>query len=213
MENNRPTTPEVEQSEDIISKARANKKTLLTICGVALACVIAALVYIMIAQSGSKKADEAIAKADAAPNDSIALTLYENAAKEGYKSGNRAKAEMGILLYKDGKYEEALKYLNDCSLDDEIAEAGVETLKGDCYVNLDQLDKAISAYKDAIDDADENPEIVPFILIKLANIYRSQGNFDAEAEAYKDIIDNYPSYVNNTRVDIRKYYERAVASK
>ncbi len=213
MENNRPTTPEVDQSEDIIAKARANKKAIITIFVMAVACVIAALVYIMIAQSGSNKADEAIAKADAAPNDSIALTLYANAAKEGYKSGNRAKAEMGIRLYKDGKYEEALKYLNDCSLDDEIAEAGVETLKGDCYVNLDQLDKAISAYKNAIGEADENPEIVPFILVKMANVYRSQGNYDAEAKAYKEIIDNYPSYVNNTRVDIRKYYERAVASK
>ena len=149
MENNRPTAPEVDQSEDIVAKARANKKTILTIFVVAVLCVIAALAYIMIAQSGSKKADEAIAKADAAQNDSIALNLYANAAKEGYKSGNRAKAEMGILLYKDGKYEEALKYLEDCSLDDEIAEAGVETLKGDCYVNLDQLDKAIGAYKEA----------------------------------------------------------------
>lgn len=176
-------------------------------------CVVAVLVYILVAQAGSRKADELIAKADAAQNDSIALTLYAQAADAGYKSGNRAKAEMGIRLYRDGKYQEALEYLDDCSLDDEIAEAGVETLKGDCYVNLDQLDKAISAYKDAISDADENPEIVPFVLIKMANIYRSQGNYEAEAKAYKEIIDEYPSYVNSTRIDIRKFYERAVASK
>ena len=213
MENNRPTSQEVEQTEDIVTKARANKKSIIAVCVVVAVCVVAALVYVMISQSGSKKADELIAKADAAQNDSIALALYADAAKAGYKSGNRAKAEMGIRLYQDGKYEEALKYLNDCSLDDEVAEAGVETLKGDCYVNLDQLEKALSAYKDAIDDADENPEIVPFILIKMANIYRSQGNFDAEAKAYKEIIDEYPTYVNNTRVDIRKYYERAIASK
>ena len=120
---------------------------------------------------------------------------------------------MGIRLYNDGKYQEALEYLNDCSLDDEIAEAGVETLKGDCYVNLDQLDKALGAYKSAISEADENPEIVPFVLIKMANIYRAQGNFEAEAKAYKEIIDEYPSYTSSTRIDIRKYYERALASK
>ncbi len=213
MENSRPTAQEVDKSEEILAKARANKKVIIWSLVVAAVCVVAVLVYILVAQAGSRKADELIAKADAAQNDSIALTLYAQAADAGYKSGNRAKAEMGIRLYRDGKYQEALEYLDDCSLDDEIAEAGVETLKGDCYVNLDQLDKAISAYKDAIDDADENPEIVPFVLIKMANIYRSQGNYEAEAKAYKEIIDEYPSYVNSTRIDIRKFYERAVASK
>ncbi len=213
MENSRPTAQEVDKSEEILAKARANKKVIIWSLVVAAVCVVAVLVYILVAQAGSRKADELIAKADAAQNDSIALTLYAQAADAGYKSGNRAKAEMGIRLYRDGKYQEALEYLDDCSLDDEIAEAGVETLKGDCYVNLDQLDKAISAYKDAISDADENPEIVPFVLIKMANIYRSQGNYEAEAKAYKEIIDEYPSYVNSTRIDIRKYYERALASK
>ena len=213
MENSRPTAQEVDKSEEILAKARANKKVIICSLVVAAVCVVAMLVYILVAQAGSRKADELIAKADAAQNDSIALTLYAQAADAGYKSGNRAKAEMGIRLYRDGKYQEALEYLDDCSLDDEIAEAGVETLKGDCYVNLDQLDKAISAYKDAISDADENPEIVPFVLIKMANIYRSQGNYEAEAKAYKEIIDEYPSYVNSTRIDIRKYYERALASK
>ncbi len=213
MENSRPTAQEVDKSEEILAKARANKKVIIWSLVVAAVCVVAVLVYILVAQAGSRKADELIAKADAAQNDSIALTLYAQAADAGYKSGNRAKAEMGIRLYRDGKYQEALEYLDDCRLDDEIAEAGVETLKGDCYVNLDQPDKAISAYKDAISDADENPEIVPFVLIKMANIYRSQGNYEAEAKAYKEIIDEYPSYVNSTRIDIRKFYERAVASK
>ena len=213
MENSRPTAQEVDKSEEILAKARANKKVIIWSLVVAAVCVLGALIWIMVAQAGSKKADEAIAKADAALNDSVATALYSEVAEMGYKSGNRAKAEMGIRLYRDGKYQEALEYLDDCSLDDEIAEAGVETLKGDCYVNLDQLDKAISAYKDAISDADENPEIVPFVLIKMANIYRSQGNYEAEAKAYKEIIDEYPSYVNSTRIDIRKFYERAVASK
>ena len=213
MENLRPDAQEVDKSEEILAKAQANKKKIMYCLVVAAVCVIAVLAYLLIAQSGSRKADELVAKADAAQNDSIALTLYAEAADAGYKSGNRAKAEMGIRLYRDGKYEEALKYLDDYSLDDEIAEAGVETLKGDCYVNLDQLDKALSAYKSAISDADKNPEIVPFVLIKMANIYREQGNFDAEAKAYKQIIDDYPSYLNTTRMDIRTYYQRALASK
>ncbi len=133
MENTNQTTQEVDKSEEILAKARANKKTIMWCLIIAAVCVVGMLAYILVAQNGSRKADELIAKADAEQNDSIALNLYAKAADAGYKSGNRAKAEMGIRLYNDGKYQEALEYLNDCSLDDEIAEAGVETLKGDCY--------------------------------------------------------------------------------
>ncbi len=110
------------------------------------------------------------------------------------------------------RYQDAIKYLDDASLGDEIAAAGVEALKGDCYVNLDQYDKALGCYDDAISAADKNPQIVPLMLIKKANIYRAQGNFAAEAKAYKEIIDEYPSYVQSTQTDLRKYYERAQAA-
>lgn len=213
MEKKTPATEQIEQAEDIVAKARANKKTLVGV-SVALVVIIAAvLVWLLVAQSGSRKADELIARADAAQNDSIALTLYADAAKAGYKSGNRAKAEMGIRLYREGKYEEALKYLDDASLDDEIAAAGVYNLQGDCHVNLNQYDQALKCYGKAISKADKNPEIVPFVLIKEANIYRAQGKFADEAKAYKTIIDDYPTYVATTRVDIKKYYERALASQ
>ena len=213
MEKKTLATEQIEQAEDIVAKARANKKTLVGV-SVALVVVIAAvLVWLLVAQSGSRKADELIARADAAQNDSIALSLYADAAKAGYKSGNRAKAEMGIRLYRESKYEEALKYLDDASLDDEIAAAGVYTLQGDCHVNLDQLDQALKCYNKAISKADKNPEIVPFVLIKEANIYRAQEKYADEAKAYKTILDDYPTYVATTRVDIKKYYERALASQ
>ena len=120
---------------------------------------------------------------------------------------------MGIRLYQAGKYDEALKYLEDASLGDNIAAAGVSSLQGDCYANLEQLDKALKCYDSAISKADKNPEIVPFVLIKKANIYRVQGKFSDEAKAYKTIIDEYPEYVSSTRTDIKKYYERALASQ
>lgn len=217
MEKNNPTPAQVEVSEDIVAKAKANKKTLMYVFIGAVVIIIAALIGIMVAQNGSKKADEAVAKADAAAavglNDSTTLALYQDAAKAGYKSGNRAAAEAGIRLYQQGKYEEAIKYLDDASLDDHVAAPGVYALMGDCYVNLDQNEKAISCYKKAVSKADENPEIVPFILIKEANVYRAMGKYADEAKAYKTILDDYPTYVAASRTDIKKYYERAKASQ
>ncbi len=213
MEKKETLGQQIEQADDIVAKARANKKKIVVVAVVLVALIAIVLVWLMVAQSGSRKADELIARADLAQNDSVAMQLYAEAAKAGYKSGNRAKAEMGIRLYREGKYEEAVKYLDDASLDDNIAAAGVYSLKGDCYVNLDQLDKALDCYKKAVSKAEENPEIVPFVLIKEANIYRAQGKYADEAKAYKTILDDYPSYVMSTRTDIRKYYERALASE
>lgn len=213
MEQKQPTAGELENAEDIIAKARQNKKTITWGLIVAALVVIGVLVWIMVAQKGSRQADELVAKADLAAmysNDSTVTALYAKAAEAGYKSGNRAKAEVAIRLYREGKYEDAVKYLDACSLGDDIASAGVYTLKGDCYVNLDQLDKALSCYGKAISAANGNPEIVPFVLIKEANIYREQKNYAEEAEAYKTIIEDYPQYAASTRIDIHRFYQRAL---
>lgn len=209
-QNSKPVATE-EQAEDIIAKAQKNKKAIVACSVMGFVCIIAILVWLFIAQAGSQKADELVARADAAQNDSIALSLYEKAADAGYKSGNRAAAQAAVILYSQGKYQEAINYLDDASLDDNIASAGVEALKGDCYVNLDNYDKALSCYKKAISEADENPEIVPFILVKMANIYRAQQKYADEAKAYETIIKEYPAYTASTRIDIKKYYERAKA--
>ena len=149
---------------------------------------------------------------DVEQNDSIALNLYKEAATHGTKSGDRAKIEAAIRLYQGGNYEEAVKYLNDASASDEIVAAGIQTLKGDCYVNLKNYDAALSAYDKAISEADNNSQLTPIILIKEANVYREQKNFAAEAKAYEKILNDYPTYGQAANLDIRKYYERAKAS-
>lgn len=212
METN-PNDPKFNPAEEdiLMAKAKANKGKLMGALVFAIVIVIAAFAWFFISQSGSNKADELAGKADVELNDSTALQLYKEAAEAGHKSGNRAKLEVAMRLYRAADYEQALKYLNDADIDDKIVAAGAECLKGDCLVNLERYDEAVKAYKEAIDEADENPDIVPFALIKLANIYRAQKNYKAEYEAYKTILDEYPSYqfAQGQQTDIRKYMERA----
>ena len=211
MENTAPQAPQNDRPEEFMNGGDKKRRTMLTLTVILLVCAIAACIWVFVHQNGTAKADEKIALADIEQNDSVATTLYAEAAKAGYKSGNRAKVEMGIRLFRQGKYEEAIKYLDDASIDDNIVAAGVEALKGDCYVNLHQLDKALGCYDDAISEADKNPQIVPLMLIKKANIFREQKNYAAEAKAYKAILDDYPRYAQGSQTDIRKYYERAEA--
>ena len=212
MENNQEhVQPVIQEEADFVAKTKKYRKQLTTLFIVVSIILIAILAWFLVRQSQAAKADQAIALADVEQNDSIALNLYKEAATHGTKSGDRAKVEAAIRLYKAGNYEEAVKYLDEASASDDIVAAGIETLKGDCYVNLQNYDAAIKAYEEAISEADGNTQLVPLILIKEANVYREQKNYAAEAKAYGKIIEEYPAFGQGS-TDIRKYYERAKAS-
>ena len=53
---------------------------------------------------------------------------------------------------------------------------------------------------------------MPLFLIKKANVYRAQGNYEAEYKAYKTIVDEYPQYNAQSAFDVNKYMERAKAA-
>lgn len=215
MENKAPQNPVAQQADDaqdILARAKANSKRILVLSVFVLAVIAAILIWFFVAKAGSAKADEAVGRADVAPNDSVALVLYKEAAQKGYKSGNRAKVEAGIRLYQQGKYQEALDYLKDASVDDNIVAAGVYTLEGDCYVNLKQYPEALKAFDKAVSKAGKNPSIVPLVLIKKANVLRAEKNYEGEAEALRTIVEQYPQFMQTSQVDVRKLYERAKAS-
>lgn len=211
METNEPKTQTPTGIKPAKEEApvKVNRKLITTVAVAVVAVIVIALAWYFINQNGAKAADEAIGKADIEQNDSVALELYKQAAEQGHKSGNRAKLHVAINLYQQGKYEEALEYLEDASIDDEVIAAGAYTLTGDCYVNLEQYDNALKAFSKALSKADGNEVIAPVILIKQANVYRAQENYAAEFEAYDAIVTKYPSFMRSSRFDVQKYRERA----
>ena len=93
MENNEPNqqlNPGEQEGATLLARAKANSKLIVALSIFICAVIIGILVWFFVAQSGSRKADEAIARADMAANDSVALVLYKEAASHSYKSGNRA---------------------------------------------------------------------------------------------------------------------------
>ena len=216
MEKNEPQQPltpaEGVDGADIIARAKANSKLIMALSIFICAVIIGVFVWYFVSRSGAAKADEAIARADIEQNDSIALQLYREAATHGYKSGNRARLEVATRLYEQGEYQEALEYVKDASFSDNIVKSGALALEGDCYVNLQQYPEALKAYDKAISAADENPTIVPLLLVKKANIYRAEKNYEDEYEALKEVVEDYPQFDRSAQADIRKMYERAKAS-
>lgn len=191
-----------------------NKKPIIigTLVVVALVLVVLAYIY-FVRTPGIQKANDQIGAADlelALGNDSVATAQYKALADNGsYDAANRAALQTAILLYRDGKYEEALKYVDGYSAQDDIIGAGAYSLKGDCLVNLDRLPEAVSAFQEAIRTSDHNPAYTPFFQVKLARVYRAQNNFAEEANVYASILKDYPLYGQSHNLDIEKLLERA----
>lgn len=134
----------------------------------------------------------------------------------GTKAANLANLYAGLCYANLGKWAEAQKSLDAFSSkgDQMISPAAVGAL-GDAYAHLNQLDKAVEAFKKAADMADSkasddtNNSLSPTFLIKAGEILESQGN---KAEALKLYQDIKKKYVNSMLVqssEIDKYIERA----
>lgn len=172
--------------------------------------VIGTIAYIFgYRQPAIEKGNAAIGEADRIAlfenNDSLALEAYQNVAKNyGFAAGNRAKLQSAIILYRQGKYEEALKYVNDYKSTDNVIAATALALKGDCLVNLDKYADAVKAYDKGISKADKNPQLVPFLMNKKAVVLMAMEKWGEAAKVYKTIETDYPQFAGTVNAEGRR---------
>lgn len=200
-----------------VAKVQENQKIIMICSIVAVVIIALVLSYVYFFRNpGIQKGNDAIGLADlelAQGNDSIALVKYMNVAdNNGGDAANRAALQSAILLFNEGKYEEALKYADKYSDTDDVVAAAANSLKGDCYVNLDKLADAEKAFNKAISVSDDNAAYTPFFMLKLARVYRAQSNFAAEVKLYEQILKDYPLYGQQHNVDVEKLLDRAKLS-
>ena len=195
MENKTQLSTEHPELQNIDRDKRNKKIFIYSAIGIGVVGVVLAIVF-TVRHFGSKAQDEAIGKADIAyltANDSVsqakAMEQYKAVADAGsYDANERAQLYVAADFYQKGKYKEALEYL-----------------KGDCHVNLKEYDEAFENYDEAIESADNNPVLTPFILKKKANLYHEQKKYGEEFECYETIRRDFPGAIP----EVEKYYERA----
>tara|TARA_B100001059_G_scaffold69277_2_gene66350 strand:- start:730 stop:1401 length:672 start_codon:yes stop_codon:yes gene_type:complete len=108
------------------------------------------------------------------------------------KIGNQASYYAGRILLDQGKFEEALDYLNAVSMDDEIMAAQLITLRGDCYSEMEDYEKAGKIYMNAASKRD-NELTAPYALMKAGAAFEEAGSYNAAADAYREIEESYPN--------------------
>ena len=205
-----------ESLSGIEKKVEENKKMIVWVLGaiVAIAVIILGYVYI-IQEPNFENAKTEIAQADsklALGQDSIALEAYK-AVADSYSNdaANRAGLNSGIILFQQGKYEEAINYINKFDAEGVLVGPASQSLIGDCYVNLEKYDEAVKYFDKAISLAGDNDLYTPLFILKKATVLREQGKFAEEAKALEIIKNKYPNFVTGYRVDVDKLIERANA--
>lgn len=228
---NQETRTKIDDLNDSLTKAEMkvqdNKKLIMWVCLIVAAVVICVLAYIyLFLHPAQNKANTAYGLAsDKAANyqaqqgglDSAAnaaelagvMKAFEDAAKLGHDGGNNSTVMAAVYAYKSGDYNKALELLKDYDRNDEIIATTSKALEGDCYVNLDKMDEAVKAYQEALKISNGNPTLAPYCILKEATVQRHLGNYAAEADLYKKIIETYPEYAQVTGENYEAYYERA----
>ena len=206
-----------------------NKKAILI--AVAAIIVVIAGVFLYISQiSGPReeKASTALSKGQtyfnnemfeqAVNGDGAGFVGFAKLADEysGTKAGNLANLYAGLCYANLGKWAEAQKSLDAFSTEgDQMISPASQAALGDAYAHLNQLDKAVDAFKKAADMADSKAEddtnnsLSPIFLIKAGEVLESQGKKDEALKIYQDIKKKYVNSMLVQSAEIDKYIERA----
>lgn len=216
-ETTRTSIDELNESlSSIEQRVENNKKSIYWVIGAIIVVAVVIMGYVYgIHNPNMNEARNEIAKADmsvALGNDSIALAQYRSVADNFSNSAaNRANLDAAIMLYKDGKYEEAAAYIGKFDAEGVIVGPASQSLLGDCYVNLKKYDEALGAYDKAISLSNDNSLYTPLFMVKKATVYRELKNYAAEADVFQTIKDKYPDFPQNYNFDLDKYLDRAKA--
>ena len=119
-------------------------------------------------------------------------------------TANLAHYYAGICYLRLGDYEEAIEHLKKFDSNDKLISLVAMGAIGDAYVELDDLDEAISFYEEAT-GKNENEFITAVYLKKLGMIYEETENYKKALAAYEKIKKEFPN--SEEARDIDKYIQ------
>ncbi len=123
----------------------------------------------------------------------------------GTSASNLSKYYAGISYLNLGKYDAAVDYLESFSPKGSITPIMKYGALGDAYSELNDLDKALSSYKQAA-NTDVNDFLTPYYLHKYGLLCERQGNPSDALSAYNRIKKDFPNSSEGNTID--KYIVR-----
>lgn len=125
------------------------------------------------------------------------------------QAANLANYYTGVSYLHLGQYQDAIDYLDDFETEDLLLAPVAAGAKGDAYVELNETDKALSAYKKAYGFTNEFT--TPVYLMKAGKLMESTGKLEDALKAYREIKQKYPESNEGRTID--KYIARVEVLK
>lgn len=195
-----------------------NWKKIAIVIGAVIVIVTGFYIYKNVLADKEIEAQKAIATAQVA----FAQEQYEQALNgdgnskgfvkiineySGTKTANIAKLYAGLSCAKTDKIDEAIKYLEDFSAqDDDIVSPSAIAALGNLYIEKGDNEKGIKTLIKAADMAD-NDAVSPVFLLQAGQVYESLNQNEKAVELYNTIKKEY--FRSPVAQEIDKYIERA----
>lgn len=128
----------------------------------------------------------------------------------GTKAANLCHYYLGICYRNTGEYEMAIDELKAFSSDDVMISAVALGAIGDCYMELNDVEQAISYYEKAAEH-NKNKLTSPVYLFKAGLAYEDIQDFAAAEQKYNQIKNDFPESRESQSID--KYIARVEALK
>ncbi|MBQ0007114.1 MAG: tetratricopeptide repeat protein [bacterium] len=203
--NTKPQVEETLAADEALSKTEQflEKHQKLFIWALVVVIVIAAGIVLFRTQYIAPKNEDAANKLAQCvyyfEQDSFALALNGDGMNEGFadiadgykltETSNLACCYAAVCCFKLGQYQDAIDYLDRYHTESVNFGPATITLKGDCYVFLGELDKAVKLFEEAA--GYDNVLTAPRALNKAAICYEKQGDYAKAEQCYTTIKDKY----------------------
>lgn len=115
------------------------------------------------------------------------------------KSANLAYYYSGISYLRLGQFENAIEYLKQFESDDKMIAPIAYGAIGDAYMELSNPKDALVFYTKAVNKS-ENNFTAPIYLMKVAFVYKQNGDFGKALEAYKRIEKDFPNTAEGRQI-------------
>jgi TolA-binding protein len=124
-------------------------------------------------------------------------------------AGKRASYLLGIALYRQGKYDEAIDHLENYDLNDLILQPEALGMIGDCYIEKGENEKAVSYFVKAA-EVSKNNFTSPRFYKKAGLVYESLKEYEKAKGYYEKVQKEFPES-EAAKQDIEQLIARAEA--
>ncbi|MEL6559062.1 MAG: tetratricopeptide repeat protein [Bacteroidota bacterium] len=201
LENPEAISDKIGQVEDYINDKK-NRNVVFGVGGLIVAVILAVIFFRYWSASQNQEANTELTQAVFYfESDSLSKALNGDGNNYGFleiinqfggtEAGNLANFYAGATYLRLESFDNAVRYLSDFSTGDPILEARAQALIGDAKMELKDFSGAISSYNGAISASNEDSEILPLYVMKLAVAQEENGDRNGAKDSYATITKKY----------------------